>query len=71
MAAGEYFKTGLNYVLRGWKQWFNIQSTTHSEVNEHLEQLNVFRFPPLFQESAYAEAFCVPSDRVSEWGGSV
>lgn len=24
MAAREYFKTGLNYVLRGRKQWFNI-----------------------------------------------
>ncbi len=71
MAAREYFKTGLNYVLRGWKQWFNIQSTTHSEVNEHLEQLNVFRFPPLFNEFTYAEAFCVHyAEWVSEWGGS-
>lgn len=37
MAAGEYFKTCLNDVLRGWKQWFNIQSATHREVNKQLE----------------------------------
>lgn len=50
--------------LGGWKQWFNIQSTTHSKVNEHLEELNVFRFPPLVKKSTYAEAFGVPSERV-------
>lgn len=33
-------------------------------MNEHLEQPNVFRFPPLFKEFTYAEAFCA-QNRVS------
>ena len=31
-------------------------------MNEHLEQINVFRFLPLFKEFTYAESFHVPSE---------
>lgn len=59
--------------LRGWKQWFSIQSATHSKVNEHLEELNVFQVSASLKEIHICRGFfyacaCVERVRGQRWG---